>query len=54
MADSNNHRIVWWCEGSKEGTIGLGENEAEQQPILFNGPICLFVDGQENLYVADR
>ena len=53
VADSENHRIVRWSKGSKEGRVVLGGNGEGQQPNQFNDPIGLSFDREGNLYVAD-
>jgi sugar lactone lactonase YvrE len=53
VADMNNHRVMRWCKGAKEGTIVVGGNGKGKQSNQFNGPVGLSFDRQGNLYVAD-
>ncbi|CAF4311716.1 unnamed protein product, partial [Adineta steineri] len=53
VADSDNHRIMRWCEGSCEGSIVVGGNGEGEKPNQFSNPVGLSFDVQGNLYVAD-
>ncbi|CAF0877144.1 unnamed protein product [Adineta steineri] len=53
VADSKNHRIMRWCEGSTEGSIILGGNGDGEQPNQLYHPSGLSFDVEGNLYVVD-
>ncbi|CAF5029558.1 unnamed protein product, partial [Rotaria sp. Silwood1] len=53
VADSDNHRIMRWFEGSEEGTIIVGGNGKGEQSDQLNNPFGLSFDREYNLYVAD-
>jgi sugar lactone lactonase YvrE len=53
VADDDNHRVMRWCKGAKEGTIVVGGNGKGEQSNQFSGPTGLSFDRQGNLYVAD-
>jgi DNA-binding beta-propeller fold protein YncE len=53
VADTNNHRIMRWSKGSKEGQIIVGGNGSGQQSNQLNYPTGLSFDRLGNLYVAD-
>ncbi|CAF2193278.1 unnamed protein product, partial [Rotaria magnacalcarata] len=53
VSDNNNHRVMKWVEGAKEGIVvaeGHGEGSALTQ---LNHPHGIFVDTLGRLYVAD-
>ncbi|CAF1478371.1 unnamed protein product [Adineta steineri] len=54
VADRDNHRIMRWCKGSKEGSIVVGGNGEGKQPNQFNYPATLSFDVHGNLYVVDH
>jgi sugar lactone lactonase YvrE len=53
VADRNNHRIMCWSKGSKEGRVIVGGNGQGQQPNQFSHPVGLSFDRQGHLYVVD-
>jgi len=53
VADWDNHRVMRWCKGAKEGTRVVGGNGQGEQSDQFNGHNGLSFDRQGNLYVAD-
>ncbi len=53
LADTYNHRVMRWLEGSREGSIIIGGNGCGQQPNQFNYLTGLSFDRQGNLYVVD-
>jgi sugar lactone lactonase YvrE len=53
VADMDNHRIVRWCKGVKEGIIVVGGNGEGKQSNQLNYPMAVSFDQQGNLYVAD-
>ncbi len=53
VADSQNHRIMLWRKGGKEGRIIVGGNGEGQKPNQFNFLRGLSFDRQNNLYVVD-
>ncbi len=54
VADYDNHRVMRWCQGAKEGTIIVGGNGGGEQSNQFNRPSSLFFDREGNLYVTER
>jgi DNA-binding beta-propeller fold protein YncE len=54
VADCENHRVMRWCEGSKEGTIVVGGRGLGKESNQFYRPVGLSFDEQGNLYVADN
>jgi len=54
VAACENHRVMRWCEGSKEGTIVVGGNGDGKESNQLNYPVGLSFDEQGNLYVADN
>lgn len=53
VTDRDNHRIMWWSEREKQGTIVLGGNGEGRQKNQFSFPIGFSFDGEENFHVAD-
>ena len=53
MADSENHRIMCWSLGSKEGRIVIGGNGRGTESNQFRCPTGLTFDIDNNLYVVD-
>jgi sugar lactone lactonase YvrE len=53
VADWDNHRVMRWCKGAKEGTIFVGGNGVGRHSTQFYHPSGLSFDRQGNLYVAD-
>ncbi|CAF1690519.1 unnamed protein product, partial [Adineta ricciae] len=53
VTDSDNHRVMCWPKGAKEGSIVVGGNGRGQYANQLSYPFGLSIDGQENLYVVD-
>jgi sugar lactone lactonase YvrE len=53
VADTDNHRIMRWPKGAKQGTIIVGGNGKGGQPNELHLPIGLSFDRHGNLYVVD-
>ena len=51
--DHENHRIMCWPSGSKEGHIVVGGNGQGEGSNQFNGLRGLSFDVENNLYVVD-
>ncbi|CAF1666590.1 unnamed protein product, partial [Adineta ricciae] len=54
VADSDNHRIMRWCEGDAEGSIVVGGKGQGSQLNQLHSPYGLAFDSEGNLYVADH
>ena len=53
VVDSDNHRVMLWHNGAKEGTILVGGNDEGNELNQLNNPYGLSFDGYGNLYVSD-
>ncbi|CAF2146067.1 unnamed protein product [Rotaria magnacalcarata] len=53
IADGDNHRIVEWIIGEKEGVVRAGGNHAGHNLNQFYQPMSVVADQSDNLYVAD-
>ncbi|CAF1429397.1 unnamed protein product, partial [Adineta ricciae] len=53
VADGNNHRIMRWCEESREDEIIVGGNREGNKSYQLSYSRGLSFDVQRNLYVAD-
>jgi len=53
VADCNNHWILRWCKGARQGDIVVGGNGEGEKANQLNYPMGLSFDRQGNLYVVD-
>ena len=53
IADGDNHRIVEWIIGEKQGTIRAGGNGPGHKLNQFYQPMSVIVDQLDTLYIAD-
>lgn len=54
IADSQNHRIQFWPAGATSGTTVAGTtSSAGNSATQLNTPLDVFVDTNQNIYVAD-
>ncbi|CAF4335574.1 unnamed protein product, partial [Rotaria magnacalcarata] len=53
VSDQNNHRVMKWNKGAKEGIVVAGGQGQGNALTQLNGPYELFVDALGALYVAD-
>ncbi|CAF4230301.1 unnamed protein product, partial [Rotaria sordida] len=54
VADSNNDRVMRWCEGMAKGNVIAGGNGPGKGANQLSDPRDLSFDRHGNLYVADR
>ena len=54
VADQENHRVMLWKKGAKEGEVIVGGNGRGVQNNQLNRPGSILLDDQKNLYVVDR
>ncbi len=56
IADESNNRVQKWAPGAAFGTTvaGSASGNAGTADSLFSGPWSVFVDGSNNLFIADR
>ncbi|CAF1580445.1 unnamed protein product, partial [Didymodactylos carnosus] len=55
VADYNNQRVQQWQSGQKNGSTIAGVTDQGGNGFnQFNRPTSVFVDTNDNLYVADR
>ena len=53
VVDSENHRVMRWCEGADEGTIIVGGHGKGKKADQLDSPRGLSYDDKGNIYVAD-
>jgi sugar lactone lactonase YvrE len=53
VSDYENHRVMKWMKGAKEGIVVAGGNGRGADVTQLDCPQGVWVDGCENVYVAD-
>lgn len=53
IADTGNHRILLWMNGTRQGQVIAGTDQAGSNAFQLNSPTQIQFDAKFNLYVAD-
>ncbi|CAF4909054.1 unnamed protein product, partial [Rotaria magnacalcarata] len=53
VTDHNNHRVMKWMQGAKQGIVVAGGQGEGNSLAQLSNPYGIFVDQSDSIYVVD-